>query len=205
MAKTYGQFCALARSLDHVGDRWTLLIVRELLLAPAGYGELQDALEGIPTNLLAERLQTMTADGIVERETSARDRRRVTYRLTPLGETLRPSVNALIVWGANWMSTGPGDDRFDPRWAGLALRALLADRLTSFSGVVELRFGTESIRLVGARTTRRPAAQQDAHVEIDGPATLLLALASGRLTMDEAAREGVAFRGHDRALRALLG
>ena len=206
MAKTYGQFCALARSLDHVGDRWTLLIVRELLLAPAGYGELQGALEGIPTNLLAERLQTMAADGIVERETPASDRRRVTYRLTPLGEALRPSVDALIVWGAHWMAAGPGDDRFDPRWAALALRALLADRLTSFHGVVELRFGDQSVRLVGAGAPRPSAGDGGrARVEIEGPAALLLALASGQLTVDEAARAGVAFRGDDRAVRALLG
>lgn len=205
MAKTYGQFCALARALDHVGDRWTLLIVRELLISPAGYGELQGALEGIPTNLLADRLQALAADAVVERETEVHDRRRVTYRLTPLGEALGPAIDALIVWGAHWMATGPGDDRFEPRWAALALRALLADRLTSFSGAVEFTFGADSVLVVGtdAPDTSGPDGQE-VRVSIDGPAPLLLALASGQLALDEAAREGVVIRGDAGVLRALL-
>lgn len=205
MAKTYGQFCALARGLDHVGDRWTLLIVRELLLGPAGYGELQEALVGIPTNLLADRLQSMAADEIVERETAAHDRRRVNYRLTPLGEALRPAIDALIVWGAHWMATGPDGDRFEPRWAMLAIRALLADRLTSFSGAIEFMFGTESVLVVGAGAPlTSEVSRQEVRASIEGPPPLLLALASGQLPVDDAAQAGVTIRGDHRALHALL-
>lgn len=205
MAKTYGQFCALARALDHVGDRWTLLIVRELLIGPAGYGELQAALEGIPTNLLADRLQAMTADGIVERERSADDRRRFTYRLTPLGEALRPTIDALIVWGAHWMSAGPGDDRFEPRWAALALRALLAERVSSFRGTIEFDFGTDALRIVGVGEPGAPeTGEHEVDATIEGPATLLLAVASGQLSIDDAAAAGVVINGDARALQALL-
>lgn len=205
MAKTYGQFCALARALDHVGDRWSLLIVRELLLRSAGYGELQTALEGIPTNLLADRLRTMCEDGIVERQPSDGDRRRVTYRLTPLGLGLGPVVDALIVWGGHWMSPGPGDDRFDPRWAGLALRALLAERLDSFTGTVEFRFEDGSMRIVGTQDPTSPQPGRE-HVgaAVEGPATLLLALASGDLSLDDAAEAGVSTEGDRQLLRRVL-
>jgi DNA-binding HxlR family transcriptional regulator len=66
-SRSYGQFCALARSLDIVGERWTLLIVRELLPGPMHYTQLKTSLKGIATNLLAERLRTMESNGIVER------------------------------------------------------------------------------------------------------------------------------------------
>ena len=205
MAKTYGQFCALARSLDHIGDRWTLLIVRELLLGPAGYGELQSALAGIPSNLLADRLRTMAADGIVERDAVPLDRRRATYRLTPLGQGLAPVVDALVVWGAHWMSTGPEGDHFEPRWAALALRALLADRVASFSGAVEFTFGDETVVLVTGESMDASTDDGEVSARVEGPPALLLALASGQISIDDASRAGVTTRGDRRALRALLG
>ena len=205
--KSYGQFCALARALDHVGDRWTFLIVRELLLGDAGYGDLQTALTGIPTNLLADRLRDLERDGLVTRQSGGADRRRVTYRLTPLGRGLEPAVRALIVWGAHWMRTGPGDDRFDPRWAALALGALLADRVTPADGVVELRFddGPVTVTATGTGPVRidrdEPAVTPDALVE--GDAGLLLAVVSGQLSLGAAARRGLRVRG-DRQLAAAL-
>jgi DNA-binding HxlR family transcriptional regulator len=117
--KSYGQFCALARALDRVGDRWTLLVVRELLLRPARYGELAAALPGMATNLLASRLRQLAADGLVERTPDA------AYRLTPRGEDLELVVLALIRWGAAYMPQGPGDDAVDERWFLLGMRAML--------------------------------------------------------------------------------
>lgn len=207
MVKPYGQFCALARALDHVGDRWTLLIIRELLLGEAGYGELEAALAGVPTNLLAERLRDLERDGLVTRQPSSADRRRVTYRLTPLGRALEPPVRALIVWGAHWMRTGPGDDRFDPRWAALALGALIGERTVPADGVVELRFdgGPVTLTATGAGPVRidhgEPAGMPDAVIE--GDAGLLLAVASGQLPLGAAARRGLRVRG-DRQLAAAL-
>src|SRR5687768_3268395 len=64
LVKSYGQFCGLARALDHVGDRWTLLIVRELLIEPRRYSQIRDALPGVATNLLADRLRSLEADGL---------------------------------------------------------------------------------------------------------------------------------------------
>jgi DNA-binding HxlR family transcriptional regulator len=123
--KTYGQFCALARSLDRVGDRWTLLIVRELLLGPATFQSLQSALAGISPNLLVDRLRALVADGLATRSTAPARSKRVVYRLTAHGTHLEPVIVELIRWGARYMASGVGDDRVDPRWATLALRALL--------------------------------------------------------------------------------
>lgn len=206
--KTYGQFCALARALDHVGDRWTLLVVRELLLGEAGYGELQAALAGVPSNLLAERLRDLERDGLVARQPSGADRRRVTYRLTALGRALEPAVRALLVWGAHWMQTGPGDDRFDPRWAALALAALIEQRTTPAAGTVELRFdgGPITVTAPGSGPVRvesgEPATPPDAVVE--GDARLLLAAASGQLSLRAAARRGLRVRGNRQLAIALL-
>ena len=84
----------VARSLETVGDRWTLLIVRELLLGPARYAELERALPGIPSNLLAERLRLLEEEGITARGAAARG-----YRLTAKGRDLAPVLASLAAWG----------------------------------------------------------------------------------------------------------
>ncbi|MDH4353359.1 MAG: helix-turn-helix transcriptional regulator, partial [Actinomycetota bacterium] len=93
--KTYGQFCGLARALDHVGDRWTLLIVRELLLGPRTFAALQASLDGISPNLLVDRLRSLASDGIVRRNGAPARSKAVEYRLTDDGAALEPAVLAL--------------------------------------------------------------------------------------------------------------
>jgi DNA-binding HxlR family transcriptional regulator len=205
--KRYGQFCGLARALEHVGDRWTLLVIRELLLGPSTYGDLLAALDGIPTNLLADRLRQLEADGLVARETDPEDRRRAIYRLTTLGQGLEPAVLALISWGAHWMRTGRGGDRFDPRWSMLALRALLHDRTPTGSGTLELRIGGNALTVATTsegfvRVERGAAAAPGATVE--GDPELMLGLVSGELTPKEAARRGLRVRGDSTLVSALL-
>ena len=148
--KRYGQFCAAARALDHIGDRWTLLIVRELLLGPARYGELSAALPGLATNLLAQRLRQLTDDGIVERNGGS-------YRLTPRGAALEPVLLELIRWGAAYMPEGVGDDLVDERWARLALRAMLQGPSDAPRGTVAVRCGDVSLVVVVDEHGRRVA------------------------------------------------
>ena len=93
MPKPYGLPGPVARSLEVVGDRWTLLLIRELLLGPARYGELTRALPGIPTNLLADRLRLLEEEAIAAR-TSERS-----YMLTDKGRDLAPVLAGLAVWG----------------------------------------------------------------------------------------------------------
>lgn len=174
--KSYGQFCALARALDRVGDRWTVLIVRELLLAPARYGELHAALPGLATNLLALRLRHLEADGLVERAELAGSRY-ATYQLTPQGRALEPVLLAIIRWGASYMANGPGADVVDERWAWLAVRALLeTHQLQAPHGEVGLRCGKHEFTVLvddrGRHVVTDPAHQPRAVVAASLPALL---------------------------------
>lgn len=208
MPKTYGQFCGLARALDHVGDRWTLLVIRELLLGDASYGELLAPLGGIPTNLLADRLRELEADGLVTRHTDHLDRRRVTYRLTPLGHGLEPVLLDLIRWGAHWMRAGPSDDRFDPRWMMLALRALLDGRRPARRGTIEVIAGGGHCTIVstGGAPLRVGAGISggEPRASVEGDAALLLGVASGEMTLAAATRRGLRVRGDKALARAVL-
>jgi DNA-binding HxlR family transcriptional regulator len=101
MAKrSYNQFCAVARGLDVIGDRWTLLLVRELLLGPKRYGDLLAANPGIGTNLLADRLKEMETHGLLERATLPPPAGSTIYRLTHAGAQLEAVVRAIGRWGA---------------------------------------------------------------------------------------------------------
>lgn len=150
--KTYGQFCGLARTLDHIGDRWALLIVRELMGGPRPFRDLQESLDGISPNLLIDRLRSMTADGLVARNEAAARSKAVTYTLTDAGQALEPALLALIRWGTRWMVSGPGTDKVEPQWTSLALKALLSTGSTTErgDGVVHLNVdGTVvTIRLI---------------------------------------------------------
>lgn len=92
--------CPIAGALDVLGDRWTLLVVRDLLLfGKRRYGELADSPEGIPTNLLAERLRRLLAHGLVDRQPYQERPSRYEYQLTEKGRDLMPVLLALVTWG----------------------------------------------------------------------------------------------------------
>jgi DNA-binding HxlR family transcriptional regulator len=91
--------CPLACALDVIGDKWTLLIVRDLFLGRSSYSEFLNAGEGIPTNILARRLRRLEQAGLVEKRSSRGPRRRFEYRLTETGRRLGPIVGALVEWG----------------------------------------------------------------------------------------------------------
>jgi DNA-binding HxlR family transcriptional regulator len=91
--------CAIACALDLIGDKWTLLIVRDLFLGRSRYGEFLKAGEGIPTNILARRLRRLEAAGLVERKLDPRPRSRYAYRLTRSGRRLGPVIKAIMSWG----------------------------------------------------------------------------------------------------------
>jgi DNA-binding HxlR family transcriptional regulator len=118
--KRYGQFCAVARALDLIGDRWTLLIVRELLLRPSRFRDLLDGLPGIPRNLLAERLRGLADHGLVTNDAGR-------YTLTERGLQLRPAIRALALFGAAELMTGPDGDAVRGRWIATAVDARFAD------------------------------------------------------------------------------
>jgi len=187
--RSYGQFCGLARALDIVGDRWTLLIVRELLPGPMRYTELKASLAGIATNLLAERLRTLEANGIVERRLEEAG---VVYALTPWGAGLREPMEALGRWGAPLMLTGRDGDSFQPRWLALALPGLLRGMTATPS--VELGVETDGSLMIlrideeGPSAIVRPDQQPD--TIFTAAPEVIIGLAVGGLTIDQALSMG---------------
>jgi DNA-binding HxlR family transcriptional regulator len=99
----YGQFCGLARAAEIVGQRWTLLILRDLSVGPRRYSDLVGGLPGIPTNTLSTRLKELEDEGLVTRTAPTGGERAVVYALTPRGEELGPALDALSRWGAGGM------------------------------------------------------------------------------------------------------
>lgn len=123
----YHQFCALARALDVVGDRWTLLVVRELVPGPRRFTDLLEGLPGVSRNLLTERLRDLERDGIVTRAELPPPAARQVYGLTDEGRDLAAAMAPLIAWGARRMGGPDAADTFHPRWAAVAM-SVLADR-----------------------------------------------------------------------------
>ena len=118
--KTYGQFCAVARSLDLVGDRWVLLIVRELLSqGPCRFTDLRDGLPGIATNLLASRLKDMEENGLIARVDAPPPIATGLYQLTERGRGLRPVIEALVEWGLPTMPVTVAGESVRGNWLGL--------------------------------------------------------------------------------------
>lgn len=127
--KSYNQFCSVARALDVVGDRWALLVVRELLLGPRRYSDLLEGLPGVGTNVLATRLRELEASGIVERRRLPAPTPVTVYDLTEDGRELRTVINALAGWGVRRLDSPTDDDALAPRWlAGSISAALPADK-----------------------------------------------------------------------------
>src|SRR6266480_1323133 len=104
--KTYGLDCPIAKTLDVIGDRWTLLIVRDLLRGTHKYQDLLDSLEGISTNLLAERLARLVDEGLITRTMYSDKPPRAEYHLTEQGQQLGSVVDSLFEWGVKWRQWG---------------------------------------------------------------------------------------------------
>src|SRR5919109_3982973 len=120
----YQQYCALARALDVTGDRWTLLIVRELVPGPRRFTDLLDGLPGIPRNLLTERLRALERDGVIARQELPPPAARQVYELTDEGRDLAEAMAPLIAWDAGRLGEREPTERFCARWAAVGMAAL---------------------------------------------------------------------------------
>src|SRR5260370_27158698 len=125
--RRYGQFCPLAKALDVVGDRWTLLMVRELATRPCRYTDLRDGLPGIATNLLADRLKSLEAAGIITAEAAPPPVATTLYRLAERGEALLPALQELATWSAPLLVDADETDEVRSRWLVQAARVMFAD------------------------------------------------------------------------------
>src|SRR5262245_58263359 len=120
----YPQFCALARAAEIIGERWTLFIVRKLLLGPKRFGDLGERLSGVSPTVLAGRLNALIESGVVRRATLPAPFNAQTYELTPVGRALKPAIRELIRWGGHFLFPPRPDDTFEPDWVLLGLDAI---------------------------------------------------------------------------------
>jgi DNA-binding HxlR family transcriptional regulator len=120
----YPQFCALARTAELIGERWTLLIIRELLLGPKRFGDLLDHLDGISPTLLTARLTALIDSRVVHKITLPRPVNAQLYELTDIGREIQPAVRELIRWGGHFLFPPVPGDAFEPDWVLLGLDAI---------------------------------------------------------------------------------
>jgi DNA-binding HxlR family transcriptional regulator len=120
----YPQFCALARAAEIVGERWTLLIVRELLLGPKRFSDLVERLSGVSPTVLTGRLNALIESGVVRRAALPAPFNAQTYELTPVGLALKPAIRELIRWGGHFLFPPRPDDTFEPDSVLLGLDAI---------------------------------------------------------------------------------
>src|SRR5918995_5940406 len=111
--RSYAQYCPVAKASEILGDRWMLLIVREMLGGASGFNELQRGLPGISRSVLTDRMRALERAEVIERRTGPKGRT-LEYRLTPAGRDLEPVVQALGEWGATWSFTEPRAEELDP-------------------------------------------------------------------------------------------
>jgi DNA-binding HxlR family transcriptional regulator len=194
MARHYDQYCPMAHALDLVGDRWALLIVRELMHGPRRYTDLVDRLHGIGTNILAARLRDLESNGVLTRRTLPPPAASKVYELTDYGRALRAAMRELALWGAQ--SLGPptdGDELFEG-WLSNAMDIVMANRAPA--GRFEFRAGPEVASLVDGEVEEGPIDDPD--VVVTGDAEGIYAMFVARCL------DGVTVEGDRDLLDALL-
>jgi DNA-binding HxlR family transcriptional regulator len=197
--RSYNEYCAIAKSLDVVGDRWTLLIVRELAFQGASrYTDLRNGLPGIASNLLAERLRELEHAGVITREDAPPPVATTLFRLAPRGEELRPVLEGLFRWGMPLMAEQKPDDAVRSHWLAGALGTILNDRQPDAPPVtVELHTGDQPIVLQAQNGTVRTrlGSAENPDVTLAGPPMPIMGLLLGRLELVDAKARGVSVQG----------
>jgi DNA-binding HxlR family transcriptional regulator len=197
--RSYDEYCAIAKSLDVVGDRWTLLIVRELALRGAcRYTDLRNGLPGIASNLLAERLRELEHAGVIAREDAPPPIATTLFRLTPRGDQLQPVLEDLLRWGLPLMTEQKPDDAVRSHWLAWALQLMLTDRQPDAPPVVvELRTGDQPI-VIETRDGKidvRLGPADSADATLTGPPMPIFGLLFGILQSADAKAHGIDYEG----------
>jgi DNA-binding HxlR family transcriptional regulator len=197
--RSYAQYCPVAKASEVLGDRWTLLIVREMLGGASGFNELQRGLPGISRSVLTDRMRALERAEVVERRKGPGGRT-LEYRLTPGGRDLEPVVQAIGEWGATWSFTDPRPEELDPDLLVVWMaRHVDRGRLPLERTVIRFDFRDPTRRywmvLEPSEVSvclQHPGFDVDLEVEVDtatlysvylGRAELGLAIRAGRLTL----------------------
>lgn len=198
--KTYGQFCSVAKSLDVIGDRWTLLVLRELLLqGPCRYTDLAHGLPGIASNLLSDRLKALEESGLVRREAAPPPVATTLFHLTGRGRATEPVLAALARWGTGFVEGTPSpDEQFRSYWFPYSVAAYLRDRDPCASPVsVQLvtAIGSWTVTATSTGTDVREGTAEAPDLTLEGHPRLVLGLLSGSHTLDEVRADGLVVTG----------
>jgi DNA-binding HxlR family transcriptional regulator len=206
--RSYGQYCSIAKALDAVGDRWSLLIIRELLIRDGlRYTDLKDGLPGIATNLLSDRLRQLESAGLVRREDAAPPVATTLFRLTEAGAELLPVLDALGRWGVRFMIDPPEDDVFRGQWFAFPVSLFLHDRDPDGpSASIELRTasGSAVVEVAGGSVQMRLGAAAAPDLILEGEPRLILGIFVGVLAAAEAADLGLEISGDASLLDRVL-
>jgi DNA-binding HxlR family transcriptional regulator len=208
MAKRFDMYCPIAHAMSLVGERWALLVVRELLKGPRRYTDLAAGLPGIGTNILATRLRELEAGGVVARRKLPPPAASTVYELTDYGAQLEEVVHALARWGARSLGLPRRTDDLDHEWGLQAFPALLyPERARDLTDAYVLRIDGDvfTVRLVEGRLAVDLGAPEGPGADVDVDATMdigtFFALASGDTSVWDAIDDGrVVFDGDAQAL-----
>jgi DNA-binding HxlR family transcriptional regulator len=207
LVRSYGQYCALAKALDVIGDRWSLLIVRELMIrGGCRYTDLRNGVPGIATNLLADRLHELEDNGVIRREVAPPPIATTLFYLTARGEELRPVVFALGRWGAPFLAEAAESEAFQTHWLSLPLEVYLADHNPELPPVtIEVRTGDEPliIETVEGAVLAHAGTTQHPDAVLTGPPRLVMGVLTGRLDLASARADGLGYEGDPEILRRL--
>jgi DNA-binding HxlR family transcriptional regulator len=197
----YNQFCALARAAEIVGERWTLLIIRELLLAPMRFGDLRERLGDISPALLTDRLNALMEVGVVQRAVLPAPFNAQVYELTETGRAIEPAIRELIRWGGRFLFPMRKGETFEPDWVLLALEAI-ARRTAVPQCRIALRIpypgGTAGFIIEGGSEGTRiskgdsPKGDSAGVAAIEARFDVLLQILGRHLPLDQAVASGAA-------------
>jgi DNA-binding HxlR family transcriptional regulator/putative sterol carrier protein len=206
--RSYGEACRFAHALDVVGERWGLMVVRELLLGPKRFTDLREGLPRASTNILAERLRELEARGVVRRRKLPPPYGASVYELTEWGQELEPVVTQLGAWGARSPFPPDSELRIGADSIVLALRSLFDPGVAAgLDASYELRLDDERFAVLVADgeldLTRGTVEQPDAAIAAEPEA--LAAVLSGEMSVDAAlASGGLEIAGSRRAAERFL-
>lgn len=204
--RSYEQYCAVAKALDVIGDRWTLLIMRELLVrGPSRYTDLRNGLPGIATNLLVDRLRELEEAAIVRREAAPPPIATILFQLTARGEALEPVLRELGRWGGALLAKRAANEAFRSHWLALPAKAHMKDRKPDRPPVtLEVRAGDEPlvIEAVDGTVRTRVGSASSPDAVLTGPPELVAAVLTGRVDLADAPA-GLKYDGDPKVLRRL--
>jgi DNA-binding HxlR family transcriptional regulator len=205
--RSYAQYCTIARALDVVGERWTLLIVRELLFrGSCRFTDLKNGLPGIATNLLSSRLKDLEDDGLITREDAPPPVATTLYGLTDEGRSLEPVLRALSDWGRHLMVVEHDGDAFQPHWLANAAASFVVDADPQAEPVViQLIAGDKSavVEVGGGEVRSRVGRAAAPELTLEGPPRLVLGLLAGMIDVGGAIGSGLNATGNLEVLARL--